>query len=169
MNYLQLLAVITMSAVTLSSMSCTTTYYKQENSETTIGIVIVGSKLLNRYKSKSHPLVVDIYQLENLDQIRLLNKRVGFNELKQVFDTKMNPLSYNSIILLPGSAKKLKLVAQGSCAYLAILAGFYEAETREDLLAVYPITKYKRGIFKLEFGDAIEPEIYIKLGERKII
>jgi len=155
--------------VTLGITSCANTYYAQKNGEATINILVVGDKSLNQYKLKAHPLVVDIYQLKNLDELRLLNKQTNYEEVKKLFESKLNPLALNSIILLPGMAKRLNLSAEKSCSYLVIVAGYYVSANRDDFIAIYPVASYKKSIFGYEYGRNIGPEIYMRFGEEKII
>ena len=161
-KYIVLIGLIT------SLASCVTGYYPIKTSQSQIKLLIVGDKALNVYKSKSHPLVVAIYQLNNLDQLRSLPDHLDFNALHKQFENKIKRLSINTVVLLPGSAKRVELVAQKSAKYLVVIAGYYVSEKRREIMAIYKIEPYKKGLFGVEYGKIIEPEIYVRFSERKI-
>lgn len=163
-------ALILLHAIVLIGLSgCGIQYVKQQSTESKVNIIALAGKDLNRYKSSAHPLLVKIYQLKSLDQLRLLPKQLEFSELKRLFDEKIQHLSVNTQTLLPDSAKKLQLSTQKNCRYLLILAGYYDLPRLDDYMAIYPIAVYRPAIFRIEYGKPIIPEIYIRFGERKII
>lgn len=149
--------------------TCGIRYVLQNGADSRVEIIAVADKNLNRYQSRAHPLVIDIYQLKNLDQLRLLPKQIAFSELKQLMGEKISHLSLISQTLLPDSAKKFQISTQQSCRYLLILAGYYDLPRRDDYMAIFPLATYRRSILKIEYGKPILPEIYIRFGERKII
>lgn len=153
---------------TISLTACSTEFYRQEKVDMTIDMVLVGDNNMNLYKDKSHSLLINIYQLKNLDQLRMVGDINDFEKMKELFTGKIKSLSINSLILLPGRAKKVRLVAQKSCAYIVLVAGYYSASHRDDFVAIYPVSGYKRGLLGYQYGSLIEPEIYVRFGDRKI-
>lgn len=160
--------IIVLSCLTITLEACVGVYYPIKSSQSRIKLVIVGNKALNVYKSKSHPLVIALYQLENLDQIRTLPDNLDFNELQKQFEKNIERLSFNTIVLLPGSAKRIELVAQKAAKFLVVIAGYYVSEKRKEIMAIYKIETYKKGLFGFEYGNTIVPEIYVRFSERKI-
>jgi len=161
--------IVLLSIVMTDLSGCGIHYVKQQASESRVTIIALAGKNLNHFKSAAHPLLVNIYQLKSLDQLRLLPKQLEFSELKRLLDEKIQHLSVNSQTLLPDSAKKLQLSMQKNCRYLLILAGYYDLAKLDDYMAIYPIAVYRRSMLRIEYGKPINPEIYIRFGGRKII
>jgi type VI secretion system VasD/TssJ family lipoprotein len=97
-------------------------------------------KNLNLYDSNAHSLIFTVYQLDNINNLKLFIKEQ--NSIEKLINGKKfdnSVLSFDKYIILPNTQDVISLDRAKGAKWIVLLAGYYDYLKKEDIYSIYKI------------------------------
>ena len=112
---------------------------------------------LNFYDSNKHRLVFTVYQLNDINNFKLLIKEE--EELqKLIIGTKFDStvLFFDTFSIMPNKSSLIKLDRVKGTKWVVLLAGYFDFNKKEDIYAIYQLSLVEDKWYSFLLKDKIE-------------